>query len=119
MSGDKNKIRKSRRETPKELTADTLSVINRIDEQTNIIGVMYLLKGKVRMHTLPRREEVIFYKRLPELNKSIHFAIKELDTENEMIAYRIVTKNYEIIVTGDQEICACVMQIKNNRYLMN
>ncbi|XP_034826469.2 uncharacterized protein [Maniola hyperantus] len=100
---------------PSEFDEPTADSVARIENNSNVLGIMFFRQNLVEMCTAPENMAQTLSTNLPALSSTVQQAIGEIDVLDELVAYRVLTNKIEILVVVDQLFAACVVQKHRNK----
>lgn len=99
-----------------DIEPETVKIITRIEEHTSVMGILYIKNTHLEICTVPVSMAQALTVHLPIFSVRVHHALKETDVLDELIAYRIGTKTFEILVAAGEEYTACVVhKVRKNK----
>ncbi|XP_063542592.1 uncharacterized protein LOC134751156 [Cydia strobilella] len=112
MSDLKKMMRLRQKHVPEGFSHLTEDTVCRIDENHHVIGVLYLEKNLLTMCTMNESTGQMLAARLPDFTELVRQAIGEIDVLEELVAYRIETRNVELLVAP---ACHCTAVVLHKR----
>ncbi|CAH2097463.1 unnamed protein product [Euphydryas editha] len=104
-----------KKDIPTEFDESTFNTINRIEENSNVIGLMHFRDGFVQLSTAPEAMTQTLTNKLPALTSAFQWSVGEIDILDELVAYRIVTNTIEIMAVANKEFTSCVVHKSSKR----